>query len=387
MDAIEAWETFDIILTKRFKFFLSESGNSGGVTTDIHIEPTFQSDFGNFDTVEDQVRLFFFKYRGKQIIETKIPEISEEELKFYFQNLTDENRKFLFKISKTGKEGWYKIHFEERKSEDIYDSSNYFSNCLDRAYEKFNKLADSVLYNFSNSEMNEDTFFEEKVEEFCSRQNFDCNSKESDSPVAKWTITDRNNDQKYSLTISNIQSDPFIFFEKLAPSSVPGEDETYEDGLLIHLAADLETEFKTLKKLFKGKLDTEVRCLLDVKKWFRVKEQPPSWKENYVAIEKVRKQFENMIVILNHDDPNSQSFVLDKPETCEKLKRWFKKLLELHFGLRAQQLRSRKKYKLFYEHRITNAIAEHIMDEPGVNEAFAHFVKILPRHARMRGSR
>ncbi len=86
-------------------------------------------------------------------------------------------------------------------------------------------------------------------------------------------------------------------------------------------------------------------------------------------------------------NPESLSPPLTEHQLREKLKRWFKKLLELHFGLRARQLRSRKKYKLFYEHRITNAIAEHIMDEPGVNEAFAHFVKILPRHARMRGGR
>ena len=74
---------------------------------------------------------------------------------------------------------------------------------------------------------------------------------------------------------------------------------------------------------------------------------------------------------------NPKWIPLERTELCEKLKRWFKKLLELHFGLRARQLGSRKKYKLFYEHRITNAIAEHIMDEPGVNEAFAHFQSSL----------
>ena len=277
------------------------------------------------------------------------------------------------------------ISFQQHTPNVIYNSSIYFSRCLERAYERCNKLADSeekkiIAYRFSNSGMTKDNFFEERVQNFCSHHEFHCNSESKDIDVPEWTLTDTNN-QQYYLTISNIQAAPCILFEKLAPSAVLREDGTDENDLLIHLAKDLQNEFNTFSNLFQPKIVKKVVRLLDVKKWFQVKEQPQSWEENYVAIEEMRKQFKNMIVMIekNNSLPVNPDLIRPKslPEICEKLKRWFKKLLELHFGLRARQLGSRKKYSIFYEHRITNAIAEHIMDEPSVNEAFAHFQSLL----------
>ncbi len=296
-DIISGWDSFETFLEKKFKKFENPLSTRWGLTTDFQIiEPTFQSDFGNFDKVEDKVRSFFFTYQKIRIIETEIPNIRTEEVEFYFQTLKNSNiqmtRNFLFKISKIDEEGWYEIIFAERES--IYDSSIYFSDCLNRVYEKFqkiHKLADVeetkvIGYNFSNSEMNQENFFEERVQAFCLHHEFNCISEPNDGYLPKWTITDTNN-QKCSLTISNIQGGPCIFFQKLAPSAVLGEYETDKNDLLIHLAQDLKNEFETFKELFKGELDTEVPCLLDVEKWFWVKEEPQSWKENYVAIEKV----------------------------------------------------------------------------------------------------
>ena len=165
-----------------------------------------------------------------------------------------------------------------------------------------------------------------------------------------------------------------------AEDDIPVAPAVDDDGFLEHIAMDLNNEFQTFSDLFQPSIDNKVKRLLHVQNRFQVKEEPQSWEENYVAIEEMRKKFKNMIVMMETTESlpdNSKSISLEIPELSEKLKRWFKKLLELHFGLRARQLGSRKKYKLFYEHRITNAIAEHIMDEPGVNEAFAHFQSSL----------
>jgi hypothetical protein len=384
MGEITSWKMFNTFLGEKFKKF-SDHYRTFRFTTQFDPKGTFRSDFGNFDTVEDRVRIFFFDPPNTRIIETEIPKISENVLEFYFQDLKDENGKFLFKISMIH-EKTIELIFQQRNSEVIYNSSIYFSRCLDRAYEKFKKLADSkenkiIAYRFSNSKMTKDNFFEERVEDFCSRHNFRYNSEPKDIVVPEWTLTDKN-DQKYSLTISNIPAGPCIFFKKLAPSAVLREDGTDENDLLIHLAEDLQNGFNTFSNLFQPNIDEKVERLLDVEKWFQVKEQPQSWEENYVAIEEMRKQFKNMIVMIEKNNllpvnPDRISLEDSPLEICEKLKRWFKKLLELHFGLRARQLGSRKKYSIFYEHRITNAIAEHIMDEPSVNEAFAHFQSLL----------
>jgi len=376
MGEITSWEMFDTFLRETFKNFQRNGFKNIPIIDDFNIKGTFQRDFGNFDTVEDKVRIFFFDYRQSKIIETEIPDINRRKIKFYFQNLydengkDDENGKFLFKISMID-EDTIKIKFQERTSKVKYDSSIYFSECLNRAYEKCNKLADSeenkiIAYRFSNSGMTEDIFFKERVEDFCLRHNFSYISKSENIAVPEWTLTDIYN-QEYSLKISNIAGSPCIFFTKLAPSAVLREDGTDENDLLIHIADDLKKEFQTFSNLFQREIVKKVYRLLDVKKWFQVKKQPQSWEENYVAIEKVRVGFKELIVKIDSNEP----------QLCKKLKRWFKKLLELHFGLRARQLGSRKKYELFYEHRITNAIAEHIMDEPGVNEAFAHFQSSL----------
>jgi hypothetical protein len=170
--------------------------------------------------------------------------------------------------------------------------------------------------------------------------------------------------------------------------SDPGKDDipvasvVHDDDFLRQIAVNLKIEFETYSKFFDQNIDKEVRSLLNVEKWFQDKKQRLAWKENYDTIEKVRVVFEKVIVNINSNqllpvNPGSLEDELEPSQLCNKLKGWFRKLLELHFGLRARQLRSRKKYKLFYEHRITNAIVEHIMDEPGVNEAFAHFQSLL----------
>lgn len=348
------------------------------------VDKKFESEFDNFENVEDKVRSSFFGLTNKKIIETEIPNISRTKMEFYF-HYSFNNNQFPFYVAITNKET-RTIFIRKRGIAVIDDPSTYFLQCLDRAYERFTFLTESEKekrngYSFSNSHMDQDNFFGKIVEEFCYRRRFSCEFLKGESTnVYDWIIIDRNK-LKYYLTISNIPSSQMIFFEKLAPSAVLGEYETDKNDLLIHLAQDLINEFETFKKLFKNDLLKEVYGLLNVEKWFRVEEQSQTWKENYVAIEKVRKQFENMIARLKHNpfpvNPELFEDGLETSQLREKLKRWFKRLLELHFGLRARQLRSREKYKLFYEHRITNAIVEHITGEPGVNEAFAHFQSLL----------
>lgn len=392
MVEIENWETFDTILNTMFSTFTE---NRQTLKIDFEIDLDFKDKFDNFDILEEKVR-YFFSNSGNSVTEIFISEKKPNVSSFYFQYTDKQNLPFEISITN---ESSRTIQFKPLESVS-YNSSDYFLQCLHRAYERFTKLTNSenekIGYPFfKHREMEKTMFFNEAVQEFCIVENITHRIHSQTDNLYKYTII-RPNSQDCLLTISNIGSSPMILFEKTASSAeskddngdkgnndIPVAHPVDEDGLLQHIAQDLKQEFDTFSKNFPPSLNKTIQQLLTLNRWFQNSEEPLAWKENYETIEKVRVQFEKKIAMINKSRRPPVNPELLEPELQDqdklraKLKRWFKKLLELHFGLRARQLRSRNKYKIFYEHRITNAIAEHIMDEPGVNEAFAHFQSLL----------